>query len=218
MPKRGVTGYLLFMNEQRQSVADELRAGEENASVPAVAKIVGRKWKELPEDQKQVYKDRAAERQKELELQHENDDENTQQDKDRTEESGPAPGLPVSSIKKIMTTDDEVKRVSAESVQIMSKATELFLSYVVEKALEEAKKDKRKLIKLPDIENAVRLDPALKATNALAYLKQMGKRKAEALEDEDGEEQTKAPSSKKSRKAAKDPGQTTTITSYLKPQ
>lgn len=215
MPKRSVTGYMLFATEQRQSVADELRAGEEKAGVPAVARILGRMWKEMPEEQRQAYKDRAAEKQKEL---HENDAENNDQP-EKVEDTGPPPALSLGSIKKIMIADEDVKRVSTESVQVMTKATELLISYVVERSFEEAKKEKRKLIKLLDIENAVLLEPRLKATNTLAYIKQLAeaakKRKPDGGDEDDGNETTKPPSGKKAKKDVKDQGQKTTITSFL---
>ncbi|GMH40781.1 hypothetical protein BSKO_08685 [Bryopsis sp. KO-2023] len=221
MPNRAKSGYILFTSELRPSVTAELKAVDEKAGVVAVSKILGQKWKDLSTEQRDAYNARAAEEKKKAKEQHDNNNENNVQD--RVEDAGPPPSLPISTIKKIMTTDEEVKRVSAESIQIMSKATELLLAYLVERALEEAKKDKRKLIKLPDIESAVQLDPRLKATNTLAHLKQLSettkKRKGGGLEEEEGDDQAKPPTSKKSKKKdAKDPGQTTTITSFLQPK
>lgn len=65
MPKRALTGYFVFASEKRDSVAGELRAASENASVPAVSKQLGQLWRDMPDDQRDVYKAKAAEKQKE---------------------------------------------------------------------------------------------------------------------------------------------------------
>lgn len=65
MPKRAVTGFFVFASEERKSVAGELRAASENAAVPAVSRLLGQRWRDLPEEQKAIYKAKAAEKQKE---------------------------------------------------------------------------------------------------------------------------------------------------------
>lgn len=65
MPKRAVTGFFVFASEKREAVAGELRAASENAAVPAVSRLLGQRWRDLPEEQKAIYKAKAAEKQKE---------------------------------------------------------------------------------------------------------------------------------------------------------
>ncbi|XP_045814898.1 DNA polymerase epsilon subunit C [Trifolium pratense] len=66
------------------------------------------------------------------------------------------PEFPKSRVKKIMTLDEDVKRVSSEALFLVSKSTELFLQLLAEKSAEVAIEKKRKTVKLEHIRIAVK--------------------------------------------------------------
>ncbi|CAI8598083.1 unnamed protein product [Vicia faba] len=66
------------------------------------------------------------------------------------------PEFPKSRVKKIMTLDKDVKRVSSEALFLVSRSTELFLQLLAEKSAEAAIEKKRKTVKLEHIRIAVK--------------------------------------------------------------
>lgn len=57
---RGPTAYFLFSDENRASAKAELAEQPGKHGVAHVAKLIGQRWAALSEEEKQVYKDRAA--------------------------------------------------------------------------------------------------------------------------------------------------------------
>lgn len=55
-PKRGPNAYMIFSNEKR----GEVKAENPGLKVTEIAKVIGDMWKELSEEEKQEYKDKAA--------------------------------------------------------------------------------------------------------------------------------------------------------------
>jgi histone H3/H4 len=66
------------------------------------------------------------------------------------------PEFPKSRVKKIITLDKDVKRVSSEALFLVSRSTELFLQLLAEKSAEVAIEKKRKTVKLEHIRIAVK--------------------------------------------------------------
>ncbi|XP_027190560.1 nuclear transcription factor Y subunit C-1 [Cicer arietinum] len=66
------------------------------------------------------------------------------------------PEFPRSRVKKIMTLDEDVKRVSSEALFLVSRSTELFLHLLAEKSAQVAIEKKRKTVKLEHIRIAVK--------------------------------------------------------------
>ena len=67
MPPRGPTAYFLFAGEVRTAVQEELAAGSDGkVGVAAVGKAIGQRWNALSDEQKRVYKERAAQMSKDL--------------------------------------------------------------------------------------------------------------------------------------------------------
>jgi len=64
--------------------------------------------------------------------------------------------LPVARVKKLMKMDKDLLACSNESVVLITKATELFIKMVSERALEETHKAKRKTVQYDDLANAVK--------------------------------------------------------------
>lgn len=66
------------------------------------------------------------------------------------------PEFPKSRVKKIITLDKDVKRVSSEALFLVSRSTELFLQLLAEKSAEVAIEKKRKTVKLEHMRIAVK--------------------------------------------------------------
>ncbi|KAK2749353.1 Non-histone chromosomal protein 6 [Onygenales sp. PD_40] len=78
-PKRGLSAYMFFANEQRENVREE----NPGISFGQVGKVLGERWKALNEKQRAPYEAKAAADKKRYEEQkanynaHEDDDEST---------------------------------------------------------------------------------------------------------------------------------------------
>ncbi|KKY26747.1 putative nucleosome binding protein [Phaeomoniella chlamydospora] len=62
-PKRGLSAYMFFANEQRENVRDE----NPGVTFGQVGKILGDRWKALSEKQREPYERKAAEDKKRYE-------------------------------------------------------------------------------------------------------------------------------------------------------
>ncbi|KAF9740170.1 HMG box protein [Paraphaeosphaeria minitans] len=62
-PKRGLSAYMFFANDQRDKVREEnpgIKFGKLSFAVCEVGKMLGEKWKTLSEKQRQPYEAKAA--------------------------------------------------------------------------------------------------------------------------------------------------------------
>lgn len=68
MAPRAPTAYFIFAGECRPQVMKELQDQSENGkvSIAVVGKTIGAKWAELSDEEKQKYKDLAAQKAQEL--------------------------------------------------------------------------------------------------------------------------------------------------------
>lgn len=66
--------------------------------------------------------------------------------------SAPPFGLPTSLVKRIITMDPDVQRISADGVRSIAKAGELFIQLLAGKAFHHAAQHKRKNLRFQDIE------------------------------------------------------------------
>lgn len=62
-PKRGLSAYMFFANEQRENVRDE----NPGISFGQCGKLLGKRWKELNEAERTPYEEKAAEDKKRYE-------------------------------------------------------------------------------------------------------------------------------------------------------
>ena len=161
--KRATSAYFVFANEQRAVTKDELLAAATNGKPPSVAEVaksIGHKWRELGEAGQQQYKDKAAALTAEVAANADHaeagDDGDRQAEAERTEsDNAEVPGLPLTSVKRIMCIDEDVARVSGDAVKGMAKAAELFLELLAAKASAHAKRHKRSTIKFCDMHQAI---------------------------------------------------------------
>ena len=167
--KRAASAYFVFANEQRAVTKDELLTAATDGKAPSVAdvaKSIGHKWRELGEAGQQQYKDKAAalaaEAAAEADHAEAAGDCGSQAETDKTDpDNAEVPGLPLTSIKRIMCIDDDVARVSGDAVKGMAKAAELFLELLATKASAQAKRHKRSTIKFCDMHQAIIADKRL---------------------------------------------------------
>lgn len=167
--KRAPSAYFVFANEQRASTKEELLASAPDNKAPSVADIaksIGHKWRALEEAGQQAYKDKAAVLAADAAAiaaaaatEHADDDRSQPEidmeaDADHTE----VPGLPLTSIKRIMCTDEDVARISGDCVKAVAKATEMFIQLLAIRAHSQAKQHKRSTIKFCDIHHAAVAD------------------------------------------------------------
>lgn len=167
--KRAKSAYFVFADDQRVVTKSELQAAASDGkvvSVAEVAKSLGNKWRELGEQGQQAYKDKAAalavEAAEDVEAAETSQaDGQIPDDQVAEQEEADVPGLPLTSVKRIMCLDEDVTRVSGESVRAVAKLTELFLELFGAKAFAKARQHKRATIKFCDTNQAVISDKRL---------------------------------------------------------
>eukprot|EP00164_Ancoracysta_twista_P006347 GFYU01008820.1.p2 GENE.GFYU01008820.1~~GFYU01008820.1.p2 ORF type:complete len:113 (-),score=36.57 GFYU01008820.1:272-568(-) len=80
---------------------------------------------------------------------------------DHDDEHGNKAPLPLARIKRLMTRDSDVKRVTQEAVAVTGKATELFLEYLLDKVIERVDAGNRKTVQYKDVAAIVKEETAL---------------------------------------------------------
>lgn len=162
--KRAKTAYFVFADDKRVETKADLQARSVDGkvvSVAEVAKSLGNKWRELGEEGQKPYKVKAAALAAEsVQLPAESQSEPQDALANKTEDTE-VPGLPVTSVKRIMCLDEDVVRVSGDCVKAMAKLTELFLELFAAKAHAKAKIHKSATIKFADATQAVTSDKRL---------------------------------------------------------
>jgi DNA polymerase epsilon subunit 4 len=63
--------------------------------------------------------------------------------------------LPLARVKKLVKMDPDVKQITQNAAKVLTKATELFVAYLVRKAHERTVQEKRKIIQYQDCAMAV---------------------------------------------------------------
>lgn len=162
--KRATSAYFVFANEQRADTKDKLLAASTDGKAPSVAEVakcIGQKWRELGETGQQQYKGKAAALTAEAAAEAGHAEAGGDEADMPDPENAEVPGLPLTSIKRIMCTDEDVARVSGDAVKGMAKAAELFLELLASKASAHAKQHKRLTIKFCDMQQAVIADKRL---------------------------------------------------------
>lgn len=162
--KRAPSAYFIFGGEHRVAIKEALLAerrkecgDDAKVSVADVAKEIGRRWKELSEEERQRYKDMSADKAKEL-AEHGTEKEETIEPDTQSKKQESMALLPLSMVKKLVCRDEEVKRVSGDAVRIVAEATGMFLGVLASKSLAHATSQKRKNFKFSDIEYVSRKD------------------------------------------------------------
>ena len=168
-PKRALSAYFVFANEQREAARNEYLAssGAEKVSVAAVAKLLGEKWRVLSDEERAQYQKLAAEKAAAAEEaanaqamdvdQPGEMHETGEQDKEMEQQQPPA-GLPLSLVKRIMLLDKDVNSISSDALKATAKAAELVIEMLVARAYKGSTAAKRRTINFGDVDQAVHAD------------------------------------------------------------
>ena len=114
---RGMTGFMMFVKEQRAEIKATLG---DKATPTSITKTAGEIWRSLNLQEKESWNKKAKEYKKET---------------PKSAEAGEIDGnadqsikslLPISKIREIVKLDPEVHNISAQAVRMIAKATELF--------------------------------------------------------------------------------------------
>eukprot|EP00240_Pyramimonas_obovata_P006923 CAMPEP_0118923724 /NCGR_PEP_ID=MMETSP1169-20130426/2145_1 /TAXON_ID=36882 /ORGANISM="Pyramimonas obovata, Strain CCMP722" /LENGTH=163 /DNA_ID=CAMNT_0006864751 /DNA_START=54 /DNA_END=542 /DNA_ORIENTATION=+ len=157
------TPYFLFCNEARESAREEFaKQGVPNPTGAAVAKVLGERWKNLSEEEKTHYKNKAGEIAAELlRIEAENAENNDDNDEEGREEDEKSTHLPLARVKRIMRLDRSVRLIHLDTLKLVAKTTELFIEHLIEKSEGFCRAKKRKTVMYSDIEHTVAHDERL---------------------------------------------------------
>ena len=135
--KRAPSAYFIFANEHRSAARAECvaEAGTEKVSVAQVAKVIGRRWKALTDEERALYKAQVGDRARQAELARDEGEplgerpSSADQGRDQPSDEAERPFsiFPLSLVKRIMCLDEDVKRMAADSIKVVARAAELFL-------------------------------------------------------------------------------------------
>ena len=166
--KKPQTAFFIFSGERRQSIKDELLKEKGAAPMGEVAKAIGIAWKALSDAEREKYQHMATEQKaayaKALEEAGGDADRDGGGDAEASVDTGKArthSALPLSMVKKLVTMDDEVKRISGDALKVITEATGLFLGNLASKSIATALANKKKNFKFEDIVSVAKRDPRL---------------------------------------------------------
>lgn len=154
-----MSGYFLFLGKHRPIV----RAANTTATIGEIGKLLGVKWSSLSDVDKAVFTDKAAE----AKAKHVEVLAKWKQDMVEFVAKGgilassgnkdPRDSVfPQATIKKIMKKDKDVSNMSKEALFLMTKCTDLFVEFLGEASIRQAYGQKRKSVRMEDINAAIR--------------------------------------------------------------
>lgn len=147
-------------NEQRSH--EGVYLDENTASVTPEIEMESSNQREEDTDQKEAQKEEITDNNDEKTSKEEQIEEIVAEDKSEEEEGL---SLPLSKIKKIIKADQDYATASQSAVYAAGFASELFVQYLTEQAIFQARTDKRRRIQYQDMSNAVA------AQDSLAFLR-----------------------------------------------
>jgi histone H3/H4 len=162
------SAYFIFSGEQRRSIKDELLKEKEKVSMGEVAKAIGARWKALSDEDRRKYQDMAVSQKEAYEKAlaeglvaggAPQDDDGRVRGAARATATHSA--LPLSMVKKLATSDTDVKRISGEALKVITEATGMFLGSLASGALDVAASNKKKNFKFEDIVALAKKDARL---------------------------------------------------------
>ena len=140
-----------------------------SVSVAVVAKEIGARWRALPEEEKERYKELARQRAEELAAAAaaaaaeagdgaaaDGGDDDDADAADQAAAGPRGPLLPRGVVKRVMACDPDFKRASADAVWLVTAAAEALLASLGERAARQALSKRRKTVKLEDLLHVVK--------------------------------------------------------------
>ena len=159
-PKAPLSGYFLFLAKYRPIV----KAANPTVSIGELGKLLGKKWSTLEEIEKSGFQTTAAE----AKAKYQPCLVQWKLDMEEFIKKGGVPAtsmssgdyrdcvLPLARVKKIMKRDPDVANMSKEALFLMTKCTDIFIEHLGEAAIRQAYGQKRKGVRLEDINSAIR--------------------------------------------------------------
>lgn len=135
---RGMTGYMLFLQRNREQLKLELNGSK---GVAEVTKLAAERWRALGEEEKQRWNAEGKLA--------------PVRDKPAVAPASTAAAIPLSRVREICKLDREVRAVNGEAVALLAAATERFLVELATLAVEKAASKRQ--VKLVDVHHAVHL-------------------------------------------------------------
>ena len=162
-PKAPLSGYFLFLGDNRQTV----KAANPTLGIGPIGKMLGKMWSELSDEEKAKFTDKAAvakasyfEKLKEWEKDMAEFVAKgglpSSRSSDAAKDDPRLPVLPLARIKSIMKKDPDVCSMSKEALFIMTKCTDLFVEHLGDASIRQAYGQKRKSVRVEDINSAIR--------------------------------------------------------------
>lgn len=192
------SAYFTFCRARREEERERLQqaAGPgAKVAVTAVAQALGERWKTLSDEERAEYKRQAAAEAEAAAAAA------AQAQGGCTEGGGDAGGaeqqhaprtdaVPVSWVRKVVSSDAEVSRCSADAAQALAGAAEVFLSLLCKRASSAAQRAKRRTVKLEDLDAAARADRRLAASgmkDVCAFVAEQQQQQDQEGEEPNGE-------------------------------
>ena len=145
---RGISSFMVFANEHRAALKAELQAaGATDVGVSVIGKALGERWRALSEEEKAQYKAKAAELVPAV-------DPVGVGEADAAAAAAERPPLPLATVKKLVCSDPDVKRISAEGLKAVTFATALYLESLAGEALDAAQRSGRRTLRFEDLQRA----------------------------------------------------------------
>lgn len=147
-PKRPLSNYMLFSSEMRTKLKDTMPS----ASIGQVQKEISKQWKELSEEQKQVYNKKAeeAKEQYEKELKGYKDKYGDINNNNNTinDSNGNNNGtiIQLARLKRLIMIDNDIKRISKEGLKTIAFSIEEFVKCLTDSAQKQAHIHGRKTV------------------------------------------------------------------------
>ena len=122
LPKgRGLTGYMLFLKQNRSAFKEEL--GEGKNGLKEVSRFAAEKWKTLSTEEKAKWN---------IEARSVKPTSKANKSDISTEPNDEKFVTPISRVREIMKKDPEVKAVNAHALRLLTKATDLFIKDLIQ--------------------------------------------------------------------------------------
>ena len=154
----GEEGYAVKAAVPRKTLASLLpalrAAGATDLGVAVVGKALGERWRALGEEEKARYKAKAEELAAAAAEAAGDADAADAADAEAAAAPAERPPLPLSLVKKLVCSDPDVRRISAEGLKAVTFATSLFLEMLTGEALDAAQRSGRRTLRFEDLQRA----------------------------------------------------------------
>ena len=167
-PKKPLTAYFMYMQQERANIVNSL-AG--NPSIGEVTKAVGAKWRGLSPEEKNMWSEKAAEEKARYKKEFAAYTKKYGMGTNSTAGSKPSITLahlamldtviPLTRVKKLIKKDPDVKNISREALHLLTKCADMFTLEMSQLSHKHAARGKHKNMTYDDIVATVRKNEKL---------------------------------------------------------